>query len=129
MNKIIVLLISVLLSGNTFTMQHQQHQHQQDPSLRQETSAGRQQQIQQKDKDKKKQRWYSNDKNDSPESPSHEEDGVVADLQSEMAAIVRNVIKQDASIDNHIKNTQKKKRMELCPICHEPTCSLSKEVY
>lgn len=116
MNKQILLALIMLLSINAFGM-HQQKQKEQD----------QQQQTKQK-KDKKKQRWHSNDDNNDATQEPEEEDGVIAGLKADMAAIVQNIIQKDTSVQSFIKNAQKKKRIELCPICHDPNCYLSKEV-
>lgn len=122
MNKTIVLLISMLVTVTIFGM-HPQHQHQhQHPH---------QHQKQQK-KDTKKQRWHSNDndKQISSEKPqSIQEDSDVADLLFDISAIVKSIEKNDGSVDNHIQNTQKVKRIMLCPVCGDPICPWSKEVY
>lgn len=119
MNKKITLSCVLLLSINAFGMQNQ-HQHQHD----------QQTQIQKK-KDKKKQRWQTNDdKNGTHQQEPHaeEEDDTLADLKTDMATIMQNIIQKDISIDSYIDQQQKQKRIVLCPICHDPTCYLSKEV-
>lgn len=108
--------------------QQQQQQHQQDQQ---------QHQKQKQHTEPKKQRWYSNDKDDQitehPHVQPKEENDIVASLKSEIAAIVENVTAQNGSVDNHIKNNiknnQKKKRIELCPVCRLAECPLSKEIY
>jgi hypothetical protein len=113
MNKKLGLVIIMLASINAYAMQQQKPQDQQQT---------------QPQKDKKKPRRQSNDK-DKPSDKPDAEDAVVSDLLALMNTVVNAINKQEGSIDNHIKNTQKKKRIILCDICFKPECPYSKEVY
>lgn len=117
--KKLFLALLMLVDVHANGMHQQQYQHDQV-------------QIQEQKKSKKKQRRHFHDENENPqESKPEDADESVADLKSALNVIVDTIIKEHGSIENHIKvrTPEKKKRIELCPVCGQLDCPWTKEIY
>ena len=83
-----------------------------------------QQQQQQVQKPQEQQQHQKPPSKDT-EEPTKPVDAQTAELDALMQGILNNIIQQYGSVDAFVK--QKQKRKVLCPICHQESCSFSKQ--